>query len=112
MAKRYQNMDRPIYPVRLVDLLQALPKGMGGYPDDGIGLRVEIAAPPQRFDRDHGFLDLVILIQEVLLADKGEHSGEIAGLAECPGGQEPVQLFFFSLKPAGGHRRQHTKSPI
>ena len=51
-AKRDQNMDWPIHPVRLVYLLQPLPKGMGGYPDDGIGLRIEIVAPPQRFRRD------------------------------------------------------------
>jgi len=68
-------MDWPICPVRLVDLLQALPKGMGGYPDDGIGLWVEIVASPQRFGRDRVFCGLVILIQEVLLADKSEHSG-------------------------------------
>jgi hypothetical protein len=53
-------MDRPIYPIRLVDLLQALSKGMCGYPDDGVGLRVEIVAPTQRFSRDQVFRDLVI----------------------------------------------------
>ena len=68
-------MNRPIYPIRLIDLLQALAKGMGGYPDDGIGLRIEIVPPPQRFGRDREFLDLLILTQEMLLADKCEHSG-------------------------------------
>src|SRR5664279_758998 len=78
VAQRDMNMDRPIYPVRLVDLLQALSKGMCGYPDDGVGLRVEIVAPAQRFSRDQVFRDLVIQTLKMLLADKSEHSGQIA----------------------------------
>ena len=44
MPKRHQDMDWPICPVLLVDLLQAFAKRMGGYPNDGIGLRIEIVA--------------------------------------------------------------------
>jgi hypothetical protein len=96
----------------LVDLLQALAKGMGSYADNGIGLRVEIVTPPQRFGRDHVFRDLIILILEGLLADKSVQLGEVAGSAQCRRGQQPVQLFLFGLKPVRGHLRQHTKSPI
>ena len=75
MPKRHENMDRPICPVLLVDFLQAFAKGMGGYPDDSIGLRIEVVTPPQSFGRDRVFLDLLILIQEMLLANKYEHPG-------------------------------------
>src|ERR1039458_2101353 len=109
-AKRDQDMDRPIHPIRLVNLLQALAKGMGGHPDDGVGLRIEIVAPPQRFRRDRIFLNLLVLTLKVLLADICEHSGEITGSAECPGGEQPVQLIFFRLKPAGDY--WHSMSPI
>src|ERR1035437_3513085 len=108
IAQRDMNMDRPIYPVRLVDLLQALSKGMCGYPDDGVGLRGEIVAPTHRFSRDQVFRDLVIQTLKMLLADKSEHSGQIAGSPQYPGGQQPAQLIFFSLKSIGIQRRHHT----
>jgi hypothetical protein len=85
---------------------------MGSYADYGIVLRVEIVTPPQGFGRDHVFRDLIILILEVLLADKSEHPGEVAGSTQCPRGQQPAQLFLFGLKPVRGHLRLHAKSPI
>ena len=112
MAKWDQDMDRPIHAVGLVDLLQALPKGMGSYADYSIGLWVKIVTPPQCFCGDHVFRDLIILILEVLLADKSEHAGEVAGSAQYSRGQQPVQLFLFGLKPVRGHLRLHAKSPI
>ena len=82
--QRDQDMDRTVQPICLVYLLQALAKGMGGHPHDGIGLLIEILAPPKRFRRNRVFLDLLVLTQKVLLADICEHSGEITGSAECP----------------------------
>jgi hypothetical protein len=77
-------MDRSIDPIRLVDFLEALPKGMCCYPDDGVVLRVEMVAPAQRFSRDGVFRDLVILTLKMLLADKSEHSGQVAGSPQYP----------------------------
>ena len=74
-------MHRPVYPYRLINLLQSFAQSMGNYPDDRIGLRVEIAAPPKRFGRDPMLIDLVVLIEEVLLAYINQHAGQIAGSA-------------------------------
>ncbi len=77
-------MDRSMAPVRLVDLLQVLPKGMCGHTDNSVVLRVEIIASAQRFSRDGVFRDLVILTLKMLLADKHEHSGQVAGSPQYP----------------------------
>ena len=75
-------MDGPVGADRLINILQALAKRMGNDPDDRVGLRVEIAASPQRFGCDPVFMDLVVVTEEVLFADICEHAGKIAGLAK------------------------------
>ena len=84
IAQRNLNMDRPIDPVRLVDLLETLPKRMRGYPYNGVVLRIEMAASAQRLSRDGVFRDLVILTLKMLLAYKSEHSCQVAGSPQYP----------------------------
>jgi len=67
VAGRNNDLNRPVGAGGFIHLLQAFAKGAGNHSDDRIGLRVEVGAPPKRFDGDRMLCDLLILTQEVLL---------------------------------------------
>ena len=77
VTRRHHQPNRMICPFVLVNLNQPLAQGMNGYPNDGVGLGIELRPTTQRFHRDRIFLDLVRPTMKVFFAHIPKHSRQI-----------------------------------
>ncbi len=97
MTGRYQDADRPVGSFALIDLEEPFAERVRGYTDDGVDVGVEVAAATQRLDGNGLLPNLVLFTHEMFFADEPEHAGEVRGTAQHTGGEQPVELFLFSL---------------
>jgi hypothetical protein len=91
----------------LIDLFETLSERVDRDPDDGVGLRVEIATPSQCAYGNGMFIDPVRLVLEIALADEAQYLGKVVGASHDTGTQQPFQLFTLGREPSvdGRHRK-------
>jgi hypothetical protein len=106
MSNRYAEMNSVLCPVRLINLFETLSESVDGDPDDGVGLRIKIAAPSQCLHGDRIFVDPVGLVIEISFAYKAQYLSKVVGAPHDTGAQQPFEFFalWCELRLDGVHR--------